>query len=153
MKLLIREFIPADGPAINAVRHAAAPGEPTVEGRIHRWVAKREGRLVAFGEYAEQADPGQFWRSFYVHPDHQRRGIGSALYAHLLSALQPFNPLAVRTSIQEANAPGARFLSARGFQVEHRLAWPPGRIGFVKWLKPEGDVGWIGQLPSTLKGP
>jgi ribosomal protein S18 acetylase RimI-like enzyme len=148
MKLLIREFIPADYPAALAVYQAAAPAEPHLEARhwdsprqFQRWIAKRDGQLVAFAEIAQQPDDArQFWVSLYVHPDQQRRGIGAALYAHLLSALEPHAPAALRAHVRADRTAAIRFLSARGFRAEGRAGRADDRIQFVKlWRAPHHE--------------
>ncbi len=54
---------------------------------FRRFVAERNGTMVASGQYCEpfwSMRPGKYWVNLDVHPDHRRRGIGSALYDYLM---------------------------------------------------------------------
>jgi len=159
MKLLIREFIPVDGSAIADLYQAAAPAQPHWEAdrywdspsQFQRWIAKRDGHLVGLAEFAQQPDDArQFWVSLYVHPDEQRRGIGAALYAHMLNALHPLDPALLRARVHADQAAAIRFLSVRGFRVESRVVQDDDHVHFVKLLKATGETRWNPHRPSTL---
>src|SRR5690606_12516062 len=55
-----------------------------------RLLAEVDGRPVAEAGYGEtfwSYEPGKYWLSITVHPDYQRRGIGSTLYDHIMVSL------------------------------------------------------------------
>lgn len=84
-----------------------------------RMMVEEDGRLVAFGTIAEPAgyfEPGKFWLAIAVHPDERQRGVGTALYKHLLSCLGD-RPVCKLTSwTRENQTEGMRFLEKHGFQ-------------------------------------
>ena len=144
MKLLIRESIPIDAAAIEAVALAATSATHLTEAgrywdsprQFQRWIAKWNGQLVAFTDYTQVPEaPSEFWVNVCVHPHAQGRGIGSALYNHLLNALQPLGPLALKTSLHPERAEAVRFLTVRGYRVETRAHRPNGQMTFVKLFK------------------
>lgn len=144
MKLLIRESIPSDARAIEAVALAAASASPLPEAgrywdsprQFQRWIAKWAGQYVAFTDYTQSpASACEFWVTVCVHPHAQGRGIGSALYAHLLNALLPLGPLALKANLRPERAEAVRFLTARGYRVESQVRRPDGQITFIKLLK------------------
>ena len=148
MKLLIRESISIDDMAIEAVASAATSLSPLSEAgrywdsprQFHRWIAKWEGQVVAFTDYTQSPESTcEFWVNVCVHPQAQRRGIGSALYTHLLNALLPLGPLALKASLAPERPEAVRFLTARGYRVESRIHWPNGQpngqVIFVKLFK------------------
>ncbi len=136
MTCTIREFSPDDYPVVNEISNAVYPEYPgTVEElrfndehhdpkcKWRRWVAERQGQVVAHGHYAQNPwiyHPRKFSIGITVHPDQQGQGIGSALYERLLMALEPFDPLALRTHAREDMARGVRFLTERSFQEKMR---------------------------------
>ena len=86
--------------------------------RTQRWVAIEQDEIVGAGYYTQSnwfAHPHKFMIWVGVHPDHQRNGIGTALYETIMHGLQPFDPLALRTRVKE-DSPNLRFLEKRGFQ-------------------------------------
>lgn len=148
MKLLIREFIPTDEAAIQRVAQAAAPATPLPEAgrfwdsprQFQRWIAKWEGQVVAYADYTQSPNAAcEFWVSIYVHPQAQGRGVGAALYTHLLNTLLPLGPLALRASLHPECAEAVRFLTARGYRVESQVRRPDGpptgHVTFIKLFK------------------
>ncbi len=76
---------------------------------------------VAFAEYGEMPwsyQPGKYLVSIAVHPDHERRGIGAALYDHVLATLSQQEPAPVLlvSGTREDKPQAIRFLERRGFQ-------------------------------------
>jgi mycothiol synthase len=138
MSLVIREFTPEDYPALVAINNAVEPEYPESEeewraGDAHRdpkclwkrWVVEREGAPVAFGGYHQWSGmyhPRKFHMGISVHPEHQGRGVGTALYETILTALEPLDPLCLRTGAREDRQTALRFLANRGFEEEFR-AW------------------------------
>ena len=57
-----------------------------------------------------------------VHPDYQQQGIGTRMYDHLFTALQPLDPIALRNRVREDMLPGLRFLEKQGF-CEIKRSW------------------------------
>jgi mycothiol synthase len=137
-KLTIRPFTQADYPAAVETSNAVYPDYPNSveewqhgdrnrnpEHRFARFVAELEGRVVGVGQYGQSATnyhPRKFWLEGWVHPEHQGKGIGKALYHRLMEALAPLEPLTLRVGVREDMQRGVRFLQERGF-VEERRAW------------------------------
>jgi GNAT superfamily N-acetyltransferase len=77
-----------------------------------------DGRVVGWGQVSHM--PWQFRPELYrvslaVHPAQQRRGIGSALYEHLLSVARERGAVGLRADTQESRANAVAFLAHRGF--------------------------------------
>ena len=148
MKLLIRESIPIDEATIEAVALAATSATHLTEAgrfwdspcQFQRWIAKWNGPLVAFADYTQAPEaPSEFWVNVCVHPDAQGRGIGSALYSHLLNALRPLGPLALKARLHPERAEAVRFLTLRGYSVESRVRQPNDQVTFVKLFRSNRD--------------
>ncbi len=136
MKVSIRAFTVADYPAILAIRQAVLPEHPaTLEDLQHRdahrdpkckfvrSVAEVDKEVVAYGIYDQNSGmyhPHKFSILVAVQPTYQGRGVGSALYKHIVGALAPFEPLSVRTHVREDRTRTLRFLAARGFHESMR---------------------------------
>lgn len=78
----------------------------------------KEGKPIAFAEYRhtpEMHHPHKFFVNVVVHPDRQRQGLGSALYAHLQSELEAYQPISLRASCRADNLQSVVFLERRGF--------------------------------------
>ena len=134
MSFLIRPFTPEDYAATLAISRVIHPDFAATEDemrywdehrdpthKFQRWVAEQNGRVVAQAQYNQSLEgyhPRKFWLSISVHPDAQRQGIGSALYEHIMAAVQQFDPLNIRGRVREDMPPGVHFLQARGFQDE-----------------------------------
>ena len=87
--------------------------------KFQRWIAAQEDQIAGYGSYNQSiwfAGPHKFVVWIGVHPEHQRRGIGSALYEALLHGLQPFDPIALRAVSIENRPQNVRFLDKRGFR-------------------------------------
>lgn len=137
-KLALRSFRSddADYQALVAVWNAVHPDSPeTVEqNRFYdrardadcpfmRVVAEEEGRVVgvgAYGQYEGMMHPGLFFVDAQVHPGAQGRGVGKALYAHMLAALAPMQPRVLCAQAREGHTRALRFLHARGFGEDKR---------------------------------
>lgn len=136
MTYMIRPFSPDDYPEIIKVHNAAAPEYPlSVEEmrfddehrdpmcKAQRWIAEQDGRVVAACEYYQNVSryhPRKFTIEGVVHPDHQRQGIGSALYDQIITALRLFDPLSLLCVAQEDKTGSITFLKTRGFQESRR---------------------------------
>ena len=52
------------------------PDNSVPEGKIERWVAEQDGEITGFADYMPDKNTVT---GVYVHPDHLRKGIGTAL--------------------------------------------------------------------------
>ena len=127
----IRDFQPSDVSEIARVQHAAVPFQPWSVAEIERDLAKLEpklqyhwriaeqnGEFVGFSRFARNAasyHDQKFLLDVCVHPDHQARGFGKALYSATLEALRKFDPISLRSQVRENDARGLRFAHNRGF--------------------------------------
>jgi GNAT superfamily N-acetyltransferase len=66
--------------------------------------------------------PQKFEINVQVAPEHQGKGIGKALYEHLLEELKPFDPIKLFATAREDYRRSVRFLRDRGFREVMR-AW------------------------------
>lgn len=105
-------------------RHRDENLEPRV--RLLRLVAETaDGLPVGFGHVMHiwwNFHPRRFVMRIMVDPPAQGRGIGSALYARLLSELQTWGPELVRGDAREDDHSARAFLEHRGFR-ELRRRW------------------------------
>ncbi len=134
LTVTIRDFTPDDYQAVSELQNAVYPDYPSVpqdwieadESRAehckhHRWMVEAGGQVVAVGQYDQHAwtyHPQHFALMVRVHPDYQGRGIGTALYEHIMAALAPFEPLQLQAMARADHPHGLRFLEQRGFK-EH----------------------------------
>lgn len=136
--MTIRPFTSDDYPAVAEIATRTRPDLPmTAESlayddanradylKFGRWVAENDAGVIGFAthtQYADLYDPQALWVSVRVHPDHQRRGVGSALYDHLLHAVQVHNPQKLLTAVQEHQPHSVAFAQKRGF-AEYARRW------------------------------
>ena len=115
-----------------ALRSAAEPDWPVTPELLSSWHAARDpvlyhlelvaevggavvGHLgVGHDDFAFQDD--RYWGGLHVHPDFQRRGIGSALHARMLQTLRARRAGEVRTMLSGGQTPGIRFLTRLGYR-------------------------------------
>jgi mycothiol synthase len=135
----IRDFISEDYPAIVNIHNslnilwpemprtpegwAAVDQNRNPKSKCKRWVAVEDGHVVGFASYVQSPwsyPPASFHVNAEVHPDHQRRGIGSALYDQVLNEVQTFNPPALRADAFTNLPQGFVFLQNRGFYEAFR---------------------------------
>jgi mycothiol synthase len=91
--------------------------------KLQRWVAVEDGDVVAFGTYSQSSfdyHPQRFYVNVEVSPNHQRQGIGSALYDQIMDGLQPFDPRVLRADAFTNHPQGFEFLEKRGFYEAFR---------------------------------
>jgi len=75
------------------------------------YVAEDNGAIVGFGNLTSDG-----WVDMlYIHKDHQREGIGTAILSKLIEDAGPLKFTALRT---EASTTARPFFEARGFQLE-----------------------------------
>lgn len=87
---------------------------------FQRLVAELDHQIVAHTAYGEDAwnhTPGKYTLDIIVHPNFQQRGIGSALYTQIITALATRTPApALLTAITREDQPGGlALLHKRGF--------------------------------------
>lgn len=90
-----------------------------------RYVAERDGEIVAIGECGQNAGmfhPRKFFIGVTVHPAWQGQGIGTSLYDHIAASLEAFSPLSFRGNTRDAWPHALRFLAARGY-TEQMRSW------------------------------
>ena len=121
-----------------AIWNALWPDEPTsVEGmrysnqtrsRKHffqRIMAELEGKIVATAIYCEPEwvdEPGMYDVQIRVLPEYQRRGIGTAVYDHIIERLNELErkPLSLVSDSREDQPHSTKFLTDRGFEQKQR---------------------------------
>lgn len=96
---------------------------------MHRFIAERDGEPVAFGHFMHQSwsfreDKYMIWVG--VHPDHQRKGYGSALWDYMIATLAERQPGELVSYTREDRTGAVQFLEKRGFEVKLRM--PESRI-------------------------
>jgi len=137
--MIIRHSSPEDYPAIVDIHNSLNivwPEQPrtseslaTVDRnrnpncRYQRWVAVEENHLVGFSSYSQSPNaypPQSFYINVEIHPEHQHRGIGSALYDQVMQGLEVFNPPALRADAFTNIPKGYSFLQKHGFYEAFR---------------------------------
>jgi ribosomal protein S18 acetylase RimI-like enzyme len=78
-------------------------------------VAEDGGEVVGFTHGVVQEDEGDVLR-MYVHPDHQREGVGTALHERLRNDLEDFNMERMRAIDLASNDGGQAFYERLGFE-------------------------------------
>ena len=133
--VVIRSAVGDDADAIAAVRRAVysykvmspaatrhmitvqTPGE-----RFLPLVAEADGELVAWGSAGLNvwtSEPGQSHLSIYVHPDHRKQGIGTALADRLHQHLTEVGAIRVRAFVHPDGLEFARNLGYDGTRQMH----------------------------------
>ena len=103
-----------------ATRHMITVQAP--EERFLPLVAESDGDVVAWGSAALNvwtSEPGQSELSIYVHPDHRRQGIGSALAERLHQHLTEAGAIRVRAFVHPDGLAFARNLGYDGTRQMH----------------------------------
>ncbi len=86
---------------------------------LERAVAEVDGRPVgtaSFGESMWTPVPGKFWLYIQVHPDFQKQGVGTAIYDHIIGALDGKSPTILDSWLREDKTDATRFLTKRGYK-------------------------------------
>jgi mycothiol synthase len=87
-------------------------------------VAEKTDEIVGFADFSQWETPNAHKFNAYVdvHPDHQRQGIGTALYRAVLEAIAPHKPTELFTVARENVTSRMHFLPKLGF-VEFKRTW------------------------------
>lgn len=135
----------ADYAALAAVATAAWPDEPASAGFLRRQQAERpperllahalaertdgdgepDGRAVGaatWGHMPAHFHPRRFYFDLRVRPGFRRRGVGDALYRHVMEDLRPRDPEYLVCRVQEDQEDAVGFLVRRGFRPVERAA-------------------------------
>lgn len=120
-----------------AIHNAVEPDNPdSVTGWKHwdenrepqylfrRYVAERQGQVVAFGAYGHTAwshQPDKYFVNVMVHPRAQGWGIGSAFYDFIMGRLARLKPAKLVSYTRENRPLAMRFLETRGFKPVMRV--------------------------------
>ncbi|HEX6386571.1 MAG TPA: GNAT family N-acetyltransferase [Anaerolineae bacterium] len=138
------DFGEADFEARVAISNTVWPESPTTVGSLKQRIETRDpnylfqllmveldGQIVGYGYYGEMPwshQPGKYDFNVTVHPDYERRGIGTAVYDYIMDRLaerEP-RPAVLTTGTRENKAQAIRFLEKRGF--EQVMRWPQSRL-------------------------
>ena len=129
--LLIRPVQAADYPAVTALHNAIFElAWPMTEAALHahdqrliatghlaRWVVEVDSAPAGMASYTQAQPPhaDRYRLDISVRPEYTHRGLGSALYTHLLRALHGRGARHLRSHARSDRPEGIRFLLARGF--------------------------------------
>jgi ribosomal protein S18 acetylase RimI-like enzyme len=130
----VRLATDADLAAMVRIEDAVFPEYPETAEEIQAFEARLRGggytsvRAVAvtlagdavgyshFRHIPDQFDPGRYHVSVFTHPNWQRRGVGSALFDHMLGALAARGARAIESFARESMPEAIAFLQHRGFR-------------------------------------
>src|SRR5579885_1978311 len=141
MPFVIRTYLPADRIALShilratwddegAIGYFGAAEDFTSQVSFRRTVVAeasgQEGaRILGFGMVGVSSyHPNFAYLKIIVDPSYQRRGIGSALYAHLVKLLEARTSLPIKTATYEDQEHALAFLHHRGFHEWMRTYLP-----------------------------
>jgi mycothiol synthase len=127
----IRDFIMTDLHQIVQIQNAVVPFLALSHAELEHDLTKLEENIRQVFIVAEENDvvlgaanyhrfagsyhPNKFGIELWVAPEHQGRGIGSALYTALLEKLAPLEPISVSTQVRESDTRAMQFAQSRGY--------------------------------------
>ena len=129
----IRRFAPKDYPALANIHNVIHPAiDSTTAERYEagdqrrnpslkhgRWVAISQGEVVGVAHYSQardEGDPVTLNIGVGMLPQYEGRGIGAALYDHLMTAVESVAPCVLETYGCADHPRSIRFLQDRGFE-------------------------------------
>ncbi len=135
----IRDFRPSDYGPYGRIHDALSPAQPFFPERVKyedscfgrtryamkRYVTEADSEVAAVGGFNHlfwSYHPKRFSLSLEVHPRWQRRGIGGALYDHLISELRGIGAEAAWVELPSDSTYERKFVEDRGF-VERRTTF------------------------------
>lgn len=86
---------------------------------FQRLVVEEGDRIIASGIYCEPEwshVPGKYFIYIQVHPDQERRGIGTTLYDHIVGVVAERDPATFASGTREDKPQAIRFLTQRGYR-------------------------------------
>jgi len=92
---------------------------------FRRFVLEADGEAVAYGSFGHMDwafDPDRYFIWLGVHPEHERKGYGSALWDFLMGRLAQRGPTELVSFTRENRPRAVEFLQHRGFEVRMREA-------------------------------
>jgi GNAT superfamily N-acetyltransferase len=108
---------PEELSAVESWRHRDENRNP--KPLFQRVVGEVGGEIVGFASYGESEwakVEGKYFMGVNVHPDHTRKGYGTALYDHVVASLAERDPLFFTADTREDKPDFIRFLTKRGFE-------------------------------------
>ncbi len=87
------------------------------------FVTELEDKIVGVAEiyrHPGMYHPHKFFGNIFVHPKHQKKGIGTALYQSTLEFLTALEAISFRSQIAESDAHSLQFATTRGFSESKR---------------------------------
>lgn len=115
--------------------------------RFRRFVATLAGQVIGYAQYDQSPamyHPQKFSVAVCVNPDHQRQGIGTALYDYLTMDLAAYDPITLRTFAREDDESSLSFVHQRGFGEVMR-SWES-RLDLASF-----DPSPYGDLPERIR--
>lgn len=104
--------------SLDELRHWDATWEPDKYFKLRLAAEDAAGQVVGFGQTSHM--PHQFHAdkyevSVHVHPTHQRRGYGTALFNRLIETIKQRGASVVRSEAKESLPESVAWLGRRGF--------------------------------------
>jgi mycothiol synthase len=134
--MVIRKANKEDFPAIAEIMNSCWPDERTtaealedeaskIPGHIKHedFVAEEDGKVIAYAVYTQFTGayhPQKFWGWIFVTPTYQNETIGTQLFQTILAALQPYDPISLRTTTREDQSSALHLITKWKFSESKR---------------------------------
>ena len=110
---------PENADSVAEFKHNDAIRKP--EQFFRRWVVEQAGQIIAFAsanQPTDSSEPNRYRFSIVVHPDFERKGVGTAVYNQIRQTLQSCDPqpAILATSCYQHHPQTVQFLQKRGYQ-------------------------------------
>lgn len=102
---------------VEMIQHRDKNRDPKI--KLGRYILELDGRPVGLGLYGQSEwmyHPQKFHMGLVVEPEHQGKGFGKALWAHVREDLAQYDPISIRAGAREDWVRSIRFLEERGFE-------------------------------------